>query len=141
MHEIEQGLYGDLARRAELDRAEATFRWRLYRTFAWLIDAGDPDMSPDLRLRFEGLLDELHEFKRPDTERFIELVEESATSWLSSDPKSGPWLPAAGLVALGPVINDEYSRLWPATTVFFGAQLDERDMVHLSGADVLAPAT
>ncbi len=137
-HEIEQQLYGGFARPAKLDHAEATFRWQLFRVFAWLTDTGDQEMDRESRVLLEQLLAELDEFRRPDTERFIDLVKESATVWLSSEPRTGPWMPASGLVGLGPAINAEYARLWPGCAVFHGAQLDERDQAYFSQPAVAA---
>jgi hypothetical protein len=132
IHELEVQLYGQTARPAELDPPEATFRWRLHRDFGGLIQAGAGDQSHEERALFGRLADDLDHYRRPDTEDFIDAVQASARAWLSGQPNHGPWPPTGRIEALGSVIDAGYRRLWPRTSVFWGAQLDESDRQLLS---------
>jgi hypothetical protein len=132
IHELECELYGNAARAAEFDRSEATFRWRLHRTLAWLVDVGAADVSPENARLFSALLDELEEYRRPDTSRFVDLVSTTARAWLAREPKTDPWVSRKGFAALDPALDTEYRRLWPRAAVFYGAQLDERDIKYLT---------
>jgi hypothetical protein len=132
-YELEQALYGRNARRPELDVQEATFRWRLYRAFGAMVDYGMAEQSQDARAAFAALANELNDYRRPDTEGFIDAVQESARAWLSSYPADSQWPPHGRLEDLGPAIVDGYSELWPSTTVFWGAELDADDRASLLG--------
>jgi hypothetical protein len=132
-HELEQVLYGDAARRPEFDAAEATFRWHLYRDFGRMMDYGLAEQSADERAVFVALTDELDDYRRPDTGMFIDAVQESARGWLASHPAELPWPPPGGIADLDPTIVDGYSELWPRTSVFWGATLDDDDRAALLG--------
>jgi hypothetical protein len=126
VHEIEVELYGALARKRELDPDEATFRWRLWRTFGGLIQAGAAEQTEAERALFERFIAELDAYRRSDTIAFIDALQKSTRAWLAGD-HAGPWPPEAGIQALGPAIELEYDRLFPRTSVFWGARTDETD--------------
>jgi hypothetical protein len=135
IHEIELELYGRQARRAELDPAEATFRWRLLRVFSWMLDIADPDLDTDDREQLESWLAELDSFRRPDTEQFIDAVQASASAWLAVEPKTRSWV-SGPLSALGPTIEKEYNRLWPTWDTYYGVHFDGRDADYFSGPSI-----
>ncbi len=126
-HQIELELFGSGARRAELDPAEATFRWRLYRTFGDMINCAEREPSHVARL--EQLIEEMEQYRRPDTEAFINAVAESAHGWLLSKTVA-PW-PAQGVASLGPIVARSCLAMWPSEDVFWGAELDDRDISAL----------
>ena len=97
-------------------------------------------MDPESRAFFEHLVVELDEFRRPDTVQFIDLVKESASAWLLTEPETSAWMPSFGRIGLGSAINAEYDRLWPGCAVFHGAHLDERDREYFAQPAVLASA-
>jgi hypothetical protein len=132
VYEIDRELYGDEIRPPEHDQDEATFRWRLYRVFGELVDAGSKERTPETRGRFKALLAELETYRREDTEAFIDGVRASAQAWLRSR-RGGAWQPGIG-VSDGQTIEDVQRRLWPSASVFWGAILDEEDRRELAPA-------
>jgi hypothetical protein len=129
MHQIECKLFGPQARRGELDPAEATSRWRLYRTVGDMIDCGSAAREPEHLARLRQLIEELGEYRRPHTEELIDALQGSAREWLASGTPD-PW-PDGGVLSLGPTVERSYGELWPRYSVFWGAQLDDRDLSNL----------
>lgn len=124
IHQIEVEVFGPDARRAELDPAEATFRWHLYRTFGDMIDCGAA-REPHYLARMTELIEELEQYRRPDTEVFVDALQSSARDWLNSETPAS-W-PVDGVLSLGPTVEESFWRLWPRKSVFWGTDLDERD--------------
>jgi hypothetical protein len=133
VYEIDRELYGDEIRPPEHDQEEATFRWRLYRVFGELVDAGSAGRTPEARARFKECLAELEAYRRPDTAGFIDSVKASAQAWLKSR-RSRPWQPAIGVGDVGQAIEDAQRQLWPSASAFWGAILDEEDRRELAPA-------
>ena len=100
VYEIDRELYGDEIRPPEHDQQEATFRWRLYRIFGAMVDAGAEGKTPAARERFKELLAELAHYRRDDTADFIDSLKSSAETWLKSR-RQGPWQPGIGVKVNG----------------------------------------
>ena len=132
VYEIDRELYGDEIRPPEHDQQEATFRWRLYRIFGAMVDAGAEGKTPAARERFKELLAELAHYRRDDTADFIDSLKSSAETWLKSR-RQGPWQPGIGVKVNG-TIEEAQRRLWPSASVFWGAILDEEDRRELAPA-------
>src|ERR1035437_7035766 len=126
IHQHEVDLYGDLARKPELDPDEATFRWRLWRTHGALLQAGDAHPIPAARQLFERLISDLDVYRRSDTLAFIDAVQTSARAWLQSDT-SVQFPPEGWVRVLSGAAQEEDVRLFPRTSVFWGARMDESD--------------
>jgi hypothetical protein len=112
----------------EFDPDEATFRWRLYRTFGRLMEVGAMERSADTAARFQQLLAALDEFRRSDTKAFIADVRRSGNRWLKSDRKRGPWIESYDFSSLGPRGLEEVRSIWGRDAALWGAQLDDDDM-------------
>ncbi len=134
IYELEHEIYGEEARPPELEEREATFRWRLYRVFNEMAECGRTERTYGQEARFLRLIRELDSYRRDDTASFIEGVQVSARAWLRSDG-STPWGPAGGAGDLAPSIEEGTRRLWPRTSVFWGAILDEADRVEFRSHD------
>jgi hypothetical protein len=131
IYDLQREMYGDDVRPPLLDEAEATFRWRLYRTFARMTETGVARATPEQRLRFGELIRELDGFRRADTTEFIDCLVESGRNWLRS--RSGQaWPDRLGGAEAEPAIEQTRLRLWPGTSVFWGAILDEADRRELA---------
>jgi hypothetical protein len=59
-------------------------------------------------------------------------VQASARAWLRFRTDGEPWQPAIGVGDLAPVLEEGRHRLWPRTSVFWGAILDETDRRELA---------
>jgi hypothetical protein len=128
VHQLECEIFGAQARRAELDPAEATFRWHLYRTFGDMIDAGAA-REPEYLARMGELIEELEQYRRPHTEAFIDALQVSAREWLVSRTQA-PWA-EGGALSLGPTIERPFREIWPRKSILWGAELDDRDISAL----------
>ena len=93
------------------DRDPATFRWRLYRIFGAMVDAGAEGKTPAARERFKELLAELAHYRRDDTADFIDSLKSSAETWLKSR-RQGPWQPGIGVKVNG-TIEEAHKTLAP----------------------------
>ena len=133
IYQIERQLFGAEARPPELDPAEATFRWRLFRAFGDMIDCGSALREPAHLARLKELMGELEQYRRADTTVFLDALQKSARTWLESSTPA-PWPPEEGVRGLGPTIEKSYQELWPHKAVFWGAELDDRDMGDLPAA-------
>lgn len=106
---------------------EATFRWRLYRIFGRLLEAGTTRRTRATREEINRLLASLDEFQRPDTEAFIEDVRSSVCRWLDSKRRSA-WIDGYDFGPLGPNGDAEVRELWGRDSALWGARLDDEDM-------------
>jgi hypothetical protein len=109
------------------DPDEATFRWYLYRIFGRMMELGLTDPSKDDLAEFHRLMDSLEEYRRPDTNGFIEAVLRSATTWLA-DTSAGPWIRSYEFEALGPSGLEEIQWIWGREAAMWGAHLDGDDL-------------
>lgn len=134
VYELDRELYGDEIRPPEHDQEEATFRWRLYRVFGELVDAGSAERTPQIRARFKRLLGDLDVYRRPDTAGFIDCLQTSGQAWLRSRRANAAWQPAIGIDDLAPAIQEGQRQLWPSASAFWGAILDEHDRHELAPA-------
>lgn len=125
--EIGRYLWPDEMPEPDYDTDEATFRWRLYRTFGRMMEVGGRDAAPSAREEFRRLAASLNEFRRPDTQAFIDAVRQSADRWLAEPSASAPWIASFDFDALGPDGLAEIRRIWKRDAVLWGAQLDEGD--------------
>ena len=132
IYDLQRELYGDAVRPPQLDEPEATFRWRLYRAFNEMSEVGVADATPEQRGRFVQLIRELDRYRRDDTASFIDGLQASGGAWLRARGARTPWRPAIGVVDWVPVIEQTRRRLWPHSSVFWGAILDETDRRELA---------
>jgi hypothetical protein len=109
------------------DPDEATFRWRLYRTFGRMMEVAGPDAAPGAGDDFRKLAASLKRFRRSDTQDFIDAVRQSADRWLAAPSASAPWIASFDFEALGPDGLAEIRRIWKRDAALWGAQLDEGD--------------
>lgn len=115
----------------DFDPDEATFRWRLYRTFGRLIEIGAVDVSPATRDEFAGLLASLGSYRREDTATFIDEVRASADRWLAGSPETRPWIESYDFGVLGSDGPAAVERIWGRDAALWGARLDEDDLQAL----------
>jgi hypothetical protein len=132
IYDLQRQLYGEDVRPPELDEEEATFRWRLYRVFGELVELWVAEQTPQQRSRFGKLIRALDSFRREDTVSFIEGVQSSARAWLRLHEQRAPWQAALAALAAAPAVDEARRRLWPRTSVFWGAILDENDRLELA---------
>ena len=132
VYDLQRQLYGEEVRPPELDEEEATFRWRLYRVFGELVELWVAEQTPKQRSRFGKLIHALDSFRREDTVSFIEGVQSSARAWLRLHDRQAPWQAALAAPAAAPPVGETRQRLWPRTSVFWGAILDEHDRGELA---------
>jgi hypothetical protein len=111
----------------DFDPDEATFRWRMYRTFGEMMEIGVMEVSPAARDEFQQLARTLEEFQRPDTAAFISDVKVSADRWLTESAGRRPWIPAFDFSVLGPNGLDEVRQIWGRDATLWGADLAEED--------------
>jgi hypothetical protein len=111
----------------DFDANEATFRWRLYRTFGRMIELGGADAGRHSRETFRKLRDSLEEFRGDDTYRFIDAVQQSADRWLADRAASRAWIASYDFETLGPDGLAEIKKLWGREAAMWGAILDEAD--------------
>ena len=115
----------------DFDRAEATFRWRLYRTFGELMERGVANPDRPLKTEFVYLLRALGGYRRSDTSAFIGDVRRSALRWLADDSCDQSWIAEFDFAVLGPNAVEEMRRIWGRDSTLWGAELDEDDRVAL----------
>jgi hypothetical protein len=128
LYEVEVELFGQEHCLPIPDRVEATFRYRLLKTFIQLNEMGDERPTDDAAVRFASLLTKLDGFRRPDTLAFIDAVERSAREWVtSSGPDQGWGGPDGKFSEISPIVDKEYWALWPNADVFWGAAIDAED--------------
>jgi hypothetical protein len=127
IYDLQRELYPDDVRPPELSEAEATFRWRLYRTVLAMAELGAAEQTPKQELRFRELVAGLDGYRRSDTSSFIGGIQTSARAWLKRTPPRTPWTPTSGLPKGKPTIDDMRPKLWPRTSIFWGAILDDDD--------------
>jgi hypothetical protein len=132
IYDLQRELYGEDVRQPELDEKEATFRWRLYRVFNEMAEYGVPGQTPEQKVRFLDLIHELDAYRRDDTASFIGGVQASAYAWLKMRKNRGQWQPAIGVGEIAPEVEEGRRQLWPRTSVFWGAILDENDRRELA---------
>jgi hypothetical protein len=123
----------------DFDRIEATFRWDLYRTFGKMMEAAVPGSSTYDVDAFTTLRDSLEEFRRGDTYRFIDAVQQSSDRWLARPGGERPWIESFDFAALGPEGLSEVRRIWGREAAMWGAELDDEDMRALQ-ADLASRA-
>jgi hypothetical protein len=110
---------------------EATYRWRLYRTFGLLIERGVPEADRPVRTEFVYLLRALGGYRRSDTSAFIHDVRRSALRWLADGSCDRPWIEQFDFTVLGPGAVGELRRIWGRDSVLWGAELDADDRLAL----------
>jgi hypothetical protein len=135
--DLEQQAFGSPTGTIAFGATEATFRWHLFRQLSWLQQAGMMELTPGSRQRVEELLKGLEAFRRPDTNRLIDLILRSANSWLSG-PKSDGWTKTLLSSSDGLDIQAEGNKLWLTMTSFAGARPDETDLAYFEDPDVRA---
>ena len=129
--ELSRGLWGSEVPPPDFDREEATYRWRLYRTFGDLMERGVAHADRPLRVEFVYLLRALGRYRRSDTSAFIGDVRRSALRWLSDKSGDNSWIQAFDFSVLGPNAVDEMRRIWGRDSVLWGAELDADDRAAL----------
>jgi hypothetical protein len=132
IYDLQRELYGEEVRPPELEEPEATFRWRLYRVFNEMAECGAAERTRERKARFIELIRELDAYRRDDTAAFIDGLQLSAHAWLKSRPGRAAWQPATGVGELAPAVDEGRRHLWPRTSVFWGAILDETDRRELA---------
>ena len=110
------------------DPSEATFRWRLYKTFGRMMETGASELPPEARHEFQRLLDGLEEYRRADTNAFIDAVRDSANAWIADPPPGRPWISSYDFAELGPNGLEEIRWIWGREAAMWGAHLDEDDV-------------
>jgi hypothetical protein len=129
--ELCRQLWGAEVPPPDFSREEATFRWRLYRTFGDLMERGTPNADRPVRVEFVYLLRALGGFRRADTSAFIHDVRVSALRWLADRTKERSWIEEFDFSPLGPNAVEELRKIWGRDSVFWGAELDEDDRLAL----------
>jgi hypothetical protein len=127
IYELEREIYVADLRRPELEEGEATFRWRLYRAFTEMTECGVAHQTPEQEARFRLLIRKLDVFRRDDTDSFISGVQISARAWVNTNRDRAAWEPGQESRSLARAVEEGRRRLWPRTSVFWGAILDEVD--------------
>ena len=61
-------------------------------------------------------------------------MQASAYEWLKSHDAGDPWQPSIGVGELETLVDEGTRQLWPRTSVFWGAILDETDRRELATA-------
>jgi len=115
----------------DFDAGEATFRWRLYRAFGQLMEAGVATPGTEERDEFARLLGSLDGFRRPDTKNLIRDIRRSGNRWLAERSSERPWIEAFDFSVLGPNGLEEVRQLWGRDASLWGAELDEEDRLAL----------
>jgi hypothetical protein len=134
IYDLQREIYGEEVRSPEFGESEATFRWRLYRVFLEMTECGLAGQTVPQKVLFLDLIHELDSYRREDTASFIDGVQSSAYAWLKSPNPTDPWQPSIGVGDLEPLVDEGTRRLWPRTSVFWGAILDETDRRELATA-------
>ncbi len=129
IYDLQRRLYPDDTRAPRLSQDEATFRWRLYRVFGELVECGAQG-SAERQERWLRLLRDLDAYRRPHTGEFIDSLQASIRAWLKRPDPKAVWRPSPhhwrGAAARG-----SSAPVWPDTSVFWGAILDESDRAQL----------
>jgi hypothetical protein len=128
LDEISRQLWPQDVPPPDYDADEATFRWRMYRTFGRLMEIGATELTAESRNEFELLLASLYEFRRPDTKAFIADVRRTANRWLKSGDAAGRWIEGFDFRALGPNGLAEVRQIWGRDAALWGARLDDEDL-------------
>jgi hypothetical protein len=131
IYDLQREMYGDDVRPPELTEQEATFRWRLYRVFNQMVECGTAQQTADQKKQFAALIRELDAYRRDDTVSFINGLQASAHSWIRARGHRGAWQPAIGVPDAAPKVEEARQELWPRTSIFWGAILDETDRREL----------
>jgi len=131
LYQIGRQLWPDDLPPADFDPVEATFRWRLYRLFGSLMEAGSQRRTRESLDEFERLLASLEEFERPDTKAFIDDVRRTGNDWLDGNSGTGPWMNGYDFGVLGPNGLDEVKALWARDAALWNAVLEEEDLKAL----------
>jgi hypothetical protein len=111
----------------DFDAGEATFRWRLYRAFGQLMDAGAETPGTEERDEFARLLGALDGFRRPDTKDLIRDIRRSGNRWLAGRASERPWIEAFDFSVLGPHGLEEVRQMWGRDSALWGAELEDDD--------------
>ena len=125
--ELGRGMWPGAMPPPDNDPAEATFRWRMYRTFGELMEVGSTGPTPVSRKEFRCLLRVLERYRRPDTAPFIDDVKRSAKGWLAASAADRAWIPALDFSVLGPNGLTEVRGIWGRDAAMWGAELDDAD--------------
>ncbi len=125
--ELSRAFWPDDTPPPDFDATEATFRWRMYRTFGQLMDSGVAAPGAEARDEFARLLGTLDRFRRPDTTALIRDIRRSANLWLAKHAAERPWIEAFDFSVLGPNGLDEVRRIWGRDAALWGAELEEND--------------
>jgi hypothetical protein len=125
--EISRQLWPEAVPPPDFDPEEATFRWRLYRTFGEMMEIGVTQLSPEARDEFQRLLASLEDYRRSDTETFIDEVRVSAARWLARAKPNRPWIGSYDFTDLGPDGLDKVKRIWGRDAALWGARLEPDD--------------
>ena len=129
--ELCRGLWRAEVPPPDFSAEEATFRWRLYRTFGQLMERGVPHADRPVRTEFVYLLRALGGYRRSDTAAFIHDVRRSALRWLADESCDRSWIEEFDFTVLGPDAVEELRRIWGRDSVLWGAELDEDDRMAL----------
>ncbi len=108
---------------------EATFRWHLYKTFGRMMEIGSTDASAKELDEFRQLLDLLEDYRRIDTDAFVDAVRSSADAWIARPETGLPWIASYEFAELGPNGLDEIRWIWGREAAMWGASLDEDDIL------------
>jgi hypothetical protein len=110
---------------------EATYRWRLYRTFGQLMERGVAHADRPVRTEFVSMLRMLGRYRRSDTAAFIHDVRRSALRWLADKSCDRSWIEEFDFTVLGPDAVEELRRIWGRDSALWGAELDDDDRLGL----------
>lgn len=126
MDDLGRQLWPDDMPTPDFDPDEATFRWHLYRAFGRMMELSASRPSRKALDTFRNLQTSLEEFRRPNTVRFIDAVQQSADRWLAT-PARWPWICSFEFEALGPDGLSEVRKIWGRDAAMWGADLDDDD--------------
>jgi hypothetical protein len=122
IQEIRRRLYPKLAWKPRLSRDEATWRWHFRRALGRIQIAAVGGMGTQEKAEFHRLLVGLDGYRRADTARLIDLVQQSAREWLALN-SSEPWAGNVRLSDLGPEVDQLFRQVCPNIEIFWGAEL------------------
>jgi len=131
IYELSRSLWPGAIPPPDWDPLEATFRWRMYRTFGDLMEAGSANPSPASRKDYRCQLRNLEGFRRADTANFIDAVKVSAGVWLVKRTGT-PWMEALDFSVLGLNGIDGVKQIWGRDAALWGAELDDADRSALA---------